>query len=89
MYTFRRTSRCSVPSGHGFFGEQNDAHHKNGGLSRCVLRGVGDAPQVVRDNRGDVTGQNHFPFVEVDFPDNTNVKFGSDNSRTPTRSIRT
>jgi hypothetical protein len=38
------------------------------------------AYQRVRDNRGDADGQAHFPFVEVDFPDNTNVRFGSENS---------
>ena len=38
------------------------------------------AYQVVRDNRGDVDGQPHFPFIEVDFPDQTNVRFGSENS---------
>jgi len=38
------------------------------------------AYQRVRDLRADADGQPHFPFVQVDFPDNTNVRFGSENS---------
>ncbi|PYR79547.1 MAG: hypothetical protein DMF87_11030 [Acidobacteria bacterium] len=36
--------------------------------------------QRIRDNRGDAAGQQRFPFVQVDFPDGTNVRFGSENS---------
>jgi hypothetical protein len=36
--------------------------------------------QAVRDNRTDADGQSPFPFIQVDFPDNTNVRFGSENS---------
>ena len=36
--------------------------------------------QRVRDVRGDKTGQKPFPFVQVDFPDGTNTRLGSENS---------
>ncbi len=38
------------------------------------------AYQRIRDNRGDLAGQQRFPFVQVDFPDGTNAKFGSEAS---------
>jgi hypothetical protein len=36
--------------------------------------------QRVRDVRGDKDGQKPFPFVQVDFPDGTNARLGSENS---------
>jgi len=38
------------------------------------------AYQRIRDNRADAAGQQRFPFVQVDFTDGTNVRFGSENS---------
>jgi len=54
-----------------------------GQLNNAFKRGVNEfrlAYQRVRDNRGDAEDQPQFPFVQVDFPDNTNVRFGSENS---------
>jgi len=36
--------------------------------------------QRIRDNRSDAAGQKPFPFVQVDFSDGTNVRFGSESS---------